>query len=214
MRCSGAASAGRIASRRSSDSERCAPRLVGTRAWISSMMTVSIARSASRAFDVRSRYSDSGVVMRMSAGSRWNRARSIAGVSPVRTAIDGTWCASPRALDRLAIPASGARRFRSMSTASALSGEIYSTRHRRSRSGTRVEHQPVDAPEEGGQRLAAAGRRQDQGRVSTRDRRPSERLRWCRSRERIFEPLHDRRVKQAEGVSRRKHISILVDRIR
>ena len=136
MRCSGAAPAGRIASRRSSDSDRCAPRLVGTSAWISSMITVSTARSASRAFDVRSRYSDSGVVIRMSAGSRWNRARSIAGVSPVRTAIDGTWCASPRALARLAMPARGARRFRSMSTASALSGEMYSTRHRRSRSGT------------------------------------------------------------------------------
>jgi hypothetical protein len=31
----------------------------------------------------------------------------------------------------LAIPASGARRFRSMSTASALSGEMYNTRQRR-----------------------------------------------------------------------------------
>ncbi len=34
------------------------------------MMTVWMPRSASRAFDVSSRYSDSGVVMRMSAGSR------------------------------------------------------------------------------------------------------------------------------------------------
>ena len=87
------------------------------------MMTVSTERSASRAFDVRSRYSDSGVVIRMSDGSRWNRARSIAGVSPVRTAMAGTWWASPRAAARLAMPASGARRFRSMSTASALSGD-------------------------------------------------------------------------------------------
>jgi hypothetical protein len=53
------------------------------------MMIVSIDRSTSRAFDVSSRYSDSGVVMRMSAGSRWNFARSLCGVSPVRIAIAG-----------------------------------------------------------------------------------------------------------------------------
>ena len=67
MRCGGRA---QRAASRSSDSARCAPRLVGTSAWISSMMIVSTARSASRAFDVSSRYSDSGVVIRMSAGSR------------------------------------------------------------------------------------------------------------------------------------------------
>ena len=55
MRCSGAAPAGRIASSRSSDIARCAPRLVGTSAWISSTITVSTARSASRAFEVNSR---------------------------------------------------------------------------------------------------------------------------------------------------------------
>ena len=48
-------------------------------------------RSRSRAFDVSSRNSDSGVVIRMSAGSRWKRARSAAGVSPVRIDIVGTW---------------------------------------------------------------------------------------------------------------------------
>ena len=40
------------------------------------MITVSTCRSRSRAFDVSSRNSDSGVVIRMSAGSRRNRARS------------------------------------------------------------------------------------------------------------------------------------------
>ena len=39
--------------------------------------------------DVSSRNSDSGVVIRMSAGSRRKRARSLAGVSPVRMAIAG-----------------------------------------------------------------------------------------------------------------------------
>ena len=42
-------------SSRSSDSARCAPRLVGTSAWISSTMTVSTLRSASRALEVNSR---------------------------------------------------------------------------------------------------------------------------------------------------------------
>ena len=41
----------------------------------------------------------------------------------------------------------------------------------------RVEHQPIEAPEERGQRLAAAGRREDQRRFAARDRGPAERLR-------------------------------------
>ena len=68
MRCSGPRiRMPRSASSRSSDSARCAPRLPGTSAWISSMMTVSTEVSRSRAFDVSSRNSDSGVVIRMSA---------------------------------------------------------------------------------------------------------------------------------------------------
>ncbi len=100
-----------------------APRLVETSAWISSTITVSIERSRSRAFEVRSRNSDSGVVIRMSAGSRWKRVRSLAGVSPVRIDIAGTWKGTPCAAATCAMPASGARRLRSTSTASALSGE-------------------------------------------------------------------------------------------
>ena len=132
MRCSGRSHS---AARRSIDSARWAPRLVGTSAWISSTITVSIERSASRAFDVSSRYSDSGVVIRMSAGSRWKRARSAAGVSPLRTAIAGATNRSPRAAATCEMPVSGARRLRSTSTASALSGDTYSTRHRRAGGG-------------------------------------------------------------------------------
>ena len=98
-------------------------------------MTVSMLRRASRAFEVRSKYSDSGVVMTMSAGSRWKRARSLAGVSPVRTRTDGTRCGSPRRAASLAMPAMGARRLRSMSTASAFSGDTYSTRQRAAGAG-------------------------------------------------------------------------------
>ena len=92
IRCSGRPHS---ASSRSSDSARWAPRLLGTSAWISSTITVSTARSRSRAFEVSSRYSDSGVVMRMSAASRPNCARSPGGVSPVRTATAGIRCVDP-----------------------------------------------------------------------------------------------------------------------
>ena len=88
------------------------------------MMTVSTDAQRLAGVRVSSRYSDSGVVIRMSAGSRWKRARSTAGVSPVRTATVGAWNASPRAAARLAMPAIGARRLRSTSTASAFSGEM------------------------------------------------------------------------------------------
>ena len=108
---------------RSSDSARCAPRLVSTMEWISSMMTVSTVFSISRAREVRMRYSDSGVVMRMSGGSRRIFSRSDWGVSPLRTATLGTRCASPARSAVTRMPLSGARRFRSTSTPSALSGE-------------------------------------------------------------------------------------------
>ena len=121
MRCSGV---GTRRSSRSSDSAMWAPRLVDTSAWISSMITVSTDRRRSCAFDVSSRNNDSGVVIRMSAGVRWNLARSAAGVSPVRTAIDGTWKGMSPANAALEIPASGARRLRSTSTASAFNGEM------------------------------------------------------------------------------------------
>jgi hypothetical protein len=93
-------------------------------AWISSMITVSTETSASRACEVRSRYRDSGVVMRMSGGVREMRARSLAGVSPERMATAGTRYVSPRLSAVAAIPARGARRLRSTSTASAFSGEM------------------------------------------------------------------------------------------
>ena len=56
------------ASSRSRLSARCAPRLVPAIACTSSTMTVSMPRSASRACEVSSRNSDSGVVIRMSGG--------------------------------------------------------------------------------------------------------------------------------------------------
>ena len=90
---------------RSSVSARCAPRLVDATAWISSTMHASVPANSSWARPVSIRYSDSGVVIRMSGGSRSIAWRSRWGVSPVRTA---TFRSAP-------IPRSGTRRLRSMS---------------------------------------------------------------------------------------------------
>ena len=69
------------------------------------------------------RKSDSGVVIRMSGGVVESRRRSAALVSPERrpTVTSGTVAPSRSAVWRM--PVSGARRLRSTSTASALSGE-------------------------------------------------------------------------------------------
>ena len=75
-----------------------------------------------RAAEVSSRNSDSGVVIRMSAGRRANSRRSSAGVSPERMATVMSGGGSPSRAAACRMPASGARRLRSTSTASALSG--------------------------------------------------------------------------------------------
>ena len=119
MRCAGRSSR---ASSRSRVTARWAPRLVAHTACTSSMITVSTPRSASRAAEVSSRNSDSGVVMRMSAGLRANARRSSAGVSPERIATDTSGAALPSRAAACRMPASGERRLRSTSTASAFSG--------------------------------------------------------------------------------------------
>ena len=68
-------------------------------------MTCSAPSKMSRACEVSIRYSDSGVVMRMSGGWRTMSRRSFWGVSPVRVA---TFTSAP-------MPRSGARRFFSTS---------------------------------------------------------------------------------------------------
>ena len=92
-------------------------------ACTSSTMTVSTPRRVSLACEVSSRKSDSGVVMRMSGGLLASFLRSSAAVSPVRTATLMSGSCRPSRRAACPIPVSGARRFRSMSTASALSGE-------------------------------------------------------------------------------------------
>ena len=87
-------------------------------------MTVRTVRSMFRPDSVLSRmYSDSGVVTRMCGGWRRMRARSLCGVSPVRTAARIGASPSMRAANSRPMPSSGARRFFSMSFDSALSGD-------------------------------------------------------------------------------------------
>ena len=90
---------------RSSVSARWAPRFDWATAWISSTITASTPVRISRTAEVIIKYSDSGVVIRMSGGLRRIAWRSFWGVSPVRR---------PTAMST-PMPVSGARRLRSMS---------------------------------------------------------------------------------------------------
>ena len=120
IRCAGRSSR---ASSRSSDSARWAPRLLPATACTSSTMTVSTPRSDSRAWLVSIRNSDSGVVIMMSGGRVVSRRRSAALVSPERTPTRTSGTVTPSRWAVCRMPVSGARRLRSTSTASALSGE-------------------------------------------------------------------------------------------
>ena len=91
-------------------------------------MTVCTSASVSRAADVSMRNNDSGVVMRMSGGRVINSRRRPGGVSPERTPTLMLGAGTPRRSAMRVIPVSGVRRLRSTSTASAFSGETYSTR--------------------------------------------------------------------------------------
>ncbi len=120
---------GSSSSSRSSETARWAPRLVAATAWISSMITVSTPASVSRAALVSMRKRDSGVVIKMSGGSRSSSRRSAEVVSPERTptVMAGTSLYSPDAASRFAVwvmPTSGDRRLRSTSTPSAFKGEM------------------------------------------------------------------------------------------
>ena len=94
------------------------------------MITVCTLRSVSRAREVSIRYSDSGVVIRMSGGLPASLRRSSAAVSPVLTPTLMSGSGRPSRRAACPMPVSGERRFRCTSTASAFSGDTYSTRQR------------------------------------------------------------------------------------
>ncbi len=112
------------ASSRSSVRARCEPRLSRATAWISSTITVSTVRSASRPLAlVTRRYSDSGVVTTKLGGLRTIDARCELVVSPVRTATLMSGASRPRSRAISAISANGRWRFSAMSTANAFNGD-------------------------------------------------------------------------------------------
>ena len=114
--------------RRSTDSARCEPRLLGATACSSSRISVRVVLSACRPrSDVSRMYSDSGVVMNTCGGLRAWSVRSFCGVSPVRTATRISGSGWPISSARARISSSGASRFRWMSFASAFSGDTYTT---------------------------------------------------------------------------------------
>ena len=121
-------------------------------------------RNASRAFEVSSRNNDSGVVIRMSGGLVASLCAPRWWVSPVRTA---TWMSGfGRAHGLRGVPDPGQR-----------STQVPLDVHRQCLQRGDVQHpqrfrvprggghgQPVQRPQERGQRLARPGRRDDQGR--------------------------------------------------
>jgi len=88
------------------------------------MMTVCTSRSVSPARLVSIRYSDSGVVMRMSGGSATSLRLSLEVVSPERTPTVTLGAVVPRRRADWPMPISGERRLRSTSTPSAFNGEM------------------------------------------------------------------------------------------
>ncbi len=135
------------------------------------------------------------------SGGRFRRVRrSLAGVSPVRTPTVGT-CARgvPSRSAACSMPASGARRFFSTSTASARSGEMYRTRVRAAALGRGLGAQPVERPQERGERLPGTRRGEDQRVLSLGDGLPAEALRARGLRERGGEPVADGRGERLQG---------------
>ena len=169
------------ASRRSSDSARCAPRLVAATAWTSSTMTVCTPARVSRAAEVSIRNSDSGVVIRMSGGLVISSRRRAGGVSPERTPTLMLGRGQARALGD-----AGDAGQRCAQVALDVDGQRLERRHvehagaRAGRARRRLgaaAGQPVDGPQERRQRLARPGRRDDQRVVAVGDGGPGVGLR-------------------------------------
>ena len=173
-------------------------------------MTVCTSASVSRAADVSIRNNDSGVVMRMSGGRLINSRRRPGGVSPERTPTLMLGAGTPRRSAMRVIPVSGVRRLRSTSTASAFSGETYSTRvpavgGRGSPSASRSIAQRNAASV-----LPEPGRGDDQRVVAIGDRRPRLGLSRGRLSEGAGEPLAGQRAEPGEGIGcGRAHLAIV-----
>ena len=158
------------ASRRSSVSARWAPRLECATAWISSTITASTPLSISRACEVRIRYSDSGVVI--------EDVRRLAQPSPRARAGACRRCGSRRARPPRADAAQrGAQVALDVVGERLQRADVDHARcparrpaRRLGRTGdavpaARIAAQPVERPQERGERLARAGGRRERARA-------------------------------------------------
>ena len=189
----------RSAASRSSESARCAPRLVGASAWISSTITVSTLRSVSRAREPSSRYSDSGVVTRISAGSRaCARAllgRRVAGAHARRAA-----CAQRRAEPLGRARDAGERRAQVALDVvdQRLERRDIEHAHARGRRGSRRARQPVDAPR--GTRPASCRCRSARSAARARRARCAAQPRACTGGRRARTPARTTARRGAEAI--------------
>ena len=152
------------------------------------MITVSTLTSVSATDDVNIRYRLSGVVMSRSTGWRSNACRSRADVSPVRIATVGWWNGTPSRSAARPMPISGARRFFSMSKASARKRRDVQHTGAALRIGGLRRAQSIDRREEGCERLSATRRSAYECVGTTENRRPTVDLRRGRLWERCGEP--------------------------
>ena len=128
------------------------------------------------------------------------RARSAAGVSPVRMPISGTWKVSPRRSAARAMPGERARAGCAPRPPPARAAARRRARGSASRFGGHGrEHQPVDGGQERGQRLARAGGREDAASTRRPDLRPAQLLGARGRGERLREPLRHRGVEARSG---------------
>ena len=187
-RCSGRPATS--ASSRSSDSARCAPRLLGTRAWISSTITVSTARRRSRALRGEQQ------VQRLGRGDE-----DVGGLAPEQRPLARGRVAGAHRHRR--DPVLHARLGRQAGDAGDGRAQVALDVDRQRLERRHVQHAAAvgrlgrdGGPnisrsmrvQEGRQRLAAAGGREQQGGFPRRQRRPPQPLRVGGRRERPLEP--------------------------
>src|ERR1035437_5151475 len=147
---------------------------------------------------------DSGVVIRISAGGRAERARSPAGGGPGGGGRGGSWGAEAGGGGRGGAGGLRDADQRGAEVAFDIDGEgldggnvedVAALVARRNGH----EHEAIDAPQKGGEGLAGAGGGQDKGRFAAGDGGPAELLGPRGSGEDGVEPRAYGRVEEAEG---------------
>ncbi len=200
IRC-GARSA--VASSRSNERARCAPRLVPASAWISSRIDpahgpqgLARVRGQDEVERLRGGHEDVG---RLAPKGAAFRRRRVAGAHAHPYVMGGPSQAFGSQAD--------AGQWRAQVAVYVVDQGLERGNVEHAQPGRRVarrflRQQPVEAPEERGQRLAAAGGRTDERVLTRGDGRPTLRLRVRGAGERLGEPRSGRRFERGERVRR------------